>query len=76
MSVGFVSLAAGTLQVAQLARWQLRDVAELAHKPKAILAFGTGRIGQFSAAIEAGCACSPGHREGWRQIWTPSSLTE
>jgi len=73
MSVGFVSLAAGTLQVVQLARWQLGDTTETAQKTKAVLAFGTGKIGRFRAAIEHGCACSPRDREKWQRLWGASA---
>lgn len=75
MSVGFVSLAAGVLQIAQLARWQLA-ATEVAKQSKAILAFGTGRVGRYAAAIEEGCDCSPGHRDVWGRIWADRRLTE
>jgi molybdopterin/thiamine biosynthesis adenylyltransferase len=75
MSVGFVSLAAGALQIAQLARWRLADSTQVVGRPKAILAFGTGRIGRYPAAVEAGCQCSPGDRVNWVRIWMAPRLT-
>lgn len=73
MSVGFVSTAAGVLQVAQLLRYLHLGAAEATRGgAMAIATFARAKLRSMHVGHDQACDCEPLLRSRWRGLWPAS----
>lgn len=73
MSVGFVSTAAGVLQVAQLLRYLYLGAAEAARGGAlAVATFARAKLRSMHVGLDQACDCEPLLRSRWRRLWPAS----
>jgi molybdopterin/thiamine biosynthesis adenylyltransferase len=73
MSVGFVSTAAGVLQVAQLLRYMHLGAAEATRSgAMAVATFARAKLRSMHVGRDHACDCEPLLRSRWRGFWPAS----
>lgn len=77
MSVGFVSSAAGVLQIAQfLRRLHSGAAAAISGGPMAVATFARAKLRLLPVGLDQTCDCAPVLWGRWRTIWQASNLVE
>lgn len=69
MSAGFVSVAAGVLQVAQWVRVQLLGTAALIDGESVFLTFARPALRVRHLAPQSSCQCANDLRDRWKRLW-------
>lgn len=73
MSVGFVSTAAGVLQVAQLLRYLHIGAADVTRGgAMAVATFARAKLRSMHVGRDHACNCEPVLRSRWRRLWPDS----